>query len=148
MLRRGDIDIVTFTSSSTVHNLLELLVELGEGDSKADAAVKASAATEDMVTITGVEDVEQIRADHIVFLDEGDDVPPEFDAWLERNLKEGTRRKKKVIKKLLTRPVIACIGPITAETARDVGLRVDVVASEHTVEGLVEALKQSLVGEA
>jgi uroporphyrinogen III methyltransferase/synthase len=74
-LREGRIDIVTFTSSSTVRNLLALL-----GD---DAAV----------------------------------------------LKQGEPR-----------PQIACIGPITAETARENGLTVDVMAEEYTVEGLVEAL--------
>jgi uroporphyrinogen-III synthase len=36
--------------------------------------------------------------------------------------------------------LIACIGPITAQTARDLGLRVDVVAERYTIEGLVEAL--------
>ena len=35
---------------------------------------------------------------------------------------------------------VAVIGPITAETARNLGLRVDVVASEYTIGGLVEAL--------
>jgi uroporphyrinogen III methyltransferase/synthase len=35
---------------------------------------------------------------------------------------------------------IACIGPITAATARDAGLRVDVVAESFTVDGLVRAL--------
>ena len=35
---------------------------------------------------------------------------------------------------------VAAIGPITAETARDLGLRVDVVASEYTIGGLVAAL--------
>ena len=37
-------------------------------------------------------------------------------------------------------PVVACIGPITADTARAAGLSVDVVAAEHTIEGLVSAL--------
>lgn len=36
--------------------------------------------------------------------------------------------------------LIACIGPITAQTARDLGLRVDVVAERYTIEGLVEVL--------
>jgi len=40
--------------------------------------------------------------------------------------------------------LIACIGPITAQTARELGLRVHVVAERYTVEGLVEAL--ALVG--
>ncbi|MEE8466482.1 MAG: uroporphyrinogen-III C-methyltransferase [Dehalococcoidia bacterium] len=35
---------------------------------------------------------------------------------------------------------IACIGPVTTATARELGLRVDLEASEHTVEGLVDAL--------
>jgi len=36
--------------------------------------------------------------------------------------------------------VIACIGPITAETARSEGLTVDVVAPVYTMDGLVDAL--------
>ncbi len=35
---------------------------------------------------------------------------------------------------------IACIGPVTSATARELGLRVDLEASEHTVQGLVDAL--------
>lgn len=71
-LSAGEIDIVTFTSSSTVRNLLE---GLGVGGAA-----------------------------------------------------------------LLARTMVACIGPVTAETARDMGLRVDVVAEEHTVPGLVKAI--------
>ena len=41
---------------------------------------------------------------------------------------------------LADRAKVAVIGPITAETARDLGLRVDVVASEYTIGGLVAAL--------
>ena len=37
---------------------------------------------------------------------------------------------------------IACIGPVTAETAGRMGLDVDIVAREHTVPGLVEALEE------
>lgn len=37
-------------------------------------------------------------------------------------------------------PVVACIGPVTAATAREAGVEVTVEASEHTVDGLVEAL--------
>ena len=40
--------------------------------------------------------------------------------------------------------VVACIGPITAQTARAAGLTVDVVAAEHTIEGLVTALVDAL----
>ena len=42
----------------------------------------------------------------------------------------------------LGKPLVACIGPITAKTARELGLRVDVEASEHTVPGLVRALRE------
>lgn len=35
---------------------------------------------------------------------------------------------------------VACIGPVTAATARDMGLSVDVEATEHTTAGLVRAL--------
>jgi uroporphyrinogen-III synthase len=37
-------------------------------------------------------------------------------------------------------PVVACIGPVTADTARRLGLTVDVEAAEHTIDGLVDAL--------
>ena len=35
---------------------------------------------------------------------------------------------------------IACVGPVTAETARDAGLAVDIIAEEYTTRGLVRAL--------
>ena len=37
---------------------------------------------------------------------------------------------------------IACIGPKTAATATDAGLRVDIVAGEHTISGLVTAIEK------
>ena len=77
LLERGKIDVVTFTSSSTVRNLLELL-----GD---DASLFAGA-------------------------------------------------------------VVACIGPVTAQTAKEMGLRVDIVAKEHTIAGLVSELVEYYTG--
>ena len=41
---------------------------------------------------------------------------------------------------ILPYPVVACIGPITAQTAREVGLPVQVMAREYTTDGLVAAL--------
>jgi uroporphyrinogen III methyltransferase/synthase len=41
-------------------------------------------------------------------------------------------------------PFVACIGPVTAGTAVAAGLRVDVVAGVHTVDGLVAALVGAL----
>jgi uroporphyrinogen-III synthase len=38
-------------------------------------------------------------------------------------------------------PLVACIGPITAATARQSGFEVSLVAEEYTTQGLLEALK-------
>jgi uroporphyrinogen III methyltransferase/synthase len=72
-VRRGDVDALTFTSSSTVTNLCDLL-----GDVPAPQALVVS------------------------------------------------------------------IGPVTSKTALERGLRVDVEASEHTIDGLVDALLSAL----
>ena len=42
---------------------------------------------------------------------------------------------------LLAQSCVASIGPVTTETARRRGLRVDVTASEHTIPGLVAAVE-------
>jgi uroporphyrinogen III methyltransferase/synthase len=68
----GDIDLVTFTSSSTVTNLLDLL---------------------------------------------GPDGPA-----------------------LVAKAKVACIGPVTAATCLDKGIKPDIVAEEFTIAGLVEAI--------
>lgn len=41
---------------------------------------------------------------------------------------------------LLAKAKLACIGPITAQTAEELGLKVDEVATEYTIEGLVQVL--------
>ena len=41
---------------------------------------------------------------------------------------------------ILPNALIACLGPITAQTAREVGLRVNIMAKEYTIVGLVAAL--------
>lgn len=74
-IRSGEVDVVTFTSASTVRNLSTLL---------------------------------------------GGDLSP------------------------LRGAVIACIGPIVAAAAREAGLEPAVVATEHSIEGLVEALRVHL----
>jgi uroporphyrinogen III methyltransferase/synthase len=43
-------------------------------------------------------------------------------------------------------PVVACIGPVTAATAISAGLTVDVVAEEHSIDGLVRSLVGLLSG--
>ncbi len=42
-------------------------------------------------------------------------------------------------------PLVACIGPVTADTARELGVHVDAVAATHDVGGLVDAVV-ALVG--
>jgi len=73
MFKEGKIDIITFTSSSTVRNFLDLL-------------------------------------------------------------------KKENLPKILKKTKVVCIGPVTAETAKELGLRVDAVAEEYTIAGLVKAI--------
>lgn len=73
MLQDGEIDIITFTSSSTVKNFVSAL-----GENEVNALIKSAR--------------------------------------------------------------IACIGPITAETARQAGLPVHIEAKSYTIEGLVEAI--------
>ena len=69
-------------------------------------------------------------------LDEGIDIATFTSSSTVRNLLEalngdGSR---------LESSVIACIGPTTAATAREMGLRVDLVAERHNVEGLAESV--------
>ncbi|WP_426377417.1 uroporphyrinogen-III C-methyltransferase [Desulforudis sp. 1031] len=47
---------------------------------------------------------------------------------------------------LLSGVAVASIGPVTSATARELGLRVDVEASEHTIPGLVRELEKYFVG--
>jgi uroporphyrinogen-III synthase len=44
------------------------------------------------------------------------------------------------LSRLLSDVMIACIGPIAAETAEQMGLPVHVVAKPYTVQGLLHAL--------
>ncbi|MSQ08443.1 MAG: uroporphyrinogen-III C-methyltransferase [Dehalococcoidia bacterium] len=39
--------------------------------------------------------------------------------------------------RLINGTLVACMGPVTAETARELGIRVDAVAGEQSIEGLV-----------
>lgn len=48
--------------------------------------------------------------------------------------------KGKNTQELLNGVTIACIGPITADTALTMGLKIDITAEIYTIEGLVEAL--------
>jgi uroporphyrinogen-III synthase len=39
---------------------------------------------------------------------------------------------------------IACIGPVTAEATKELGLHVDIVARTHTIDDLVEAIENEI----
>ena len=39
-------------------------------------------------------------------------------------------------------PLIACIGQVTASAVKDIGWQVDIEAQEHTIKGLVNAIKE------
>ncbi|MDO8673711.1 MAG: uroporphyrinogen-III C-methyltransferase [Dehalococcoidia bacterium] len=83
MLNDGVIDVITFTSSSTVQNFLSLL---------------------------------------------------------EANCELAGENRAQWLSDLFSAVTIACIGPITAKTAVELGLRVDIVAEDYTIPGLVEAI--------
>ncbi len=85
LLQTRQLDILTFTSSSTVRNFMRWLVECESGD------------------------------------------PARSNTYLVTHN---------------PRPKIACIGPITSQTACELGLDVDIEAREFTIEGLVEAIVQ------
>lgn len=82
LLRKRQLDILTFTSSSTVRNFVSWLKSCEQ-----DAGSQAEHSDVSLAQLT-----------------------------------------------------IACIGPITAQTARELGLHVDIEAREFTIDGLVEAI--------
>lgn len=82
MLETQQLDILTFTSSSTVRNFMHWLIQCDR------------------------------------------DVANSFLSNISQN----------------TRPKIACIGPITSQTAREFGLEVHIEAQEYTIAGLIEAI--------
>jgi len=57
-----------------------------------------------------------------------------------RNLAAMARAADLHLPDVLAAATIACIGPITAATARDEGLPVHVVAQDYTIDGLIDAI--------
>jgi uroporphyrinogen III methyltransferase/synthase len=45
---------------------------------------------------------------------------------------------------VLAQLTVACIGPATAKAADSLGVRVDIIPEEHTIEGMCEALQKYL----
>jgi uroporphyrinogen III methyltransferase/synthase len=48
--------------------------------------------------------------------------------------------KSNNLHELLEDVIIACIGPVTADTASNLGIPVHIVANEYTVEGLITSI--------
>ena len=47
---------------------------------------------------------------------------------------------QKEYKSLLDGVVVACIGPVTAKTAEEYGMKIDIMPKEYTIPALVEAM--------
>lgn len=80
-----------------------------------------------------VEKLKQKEIDVITFTS-----PSTIKSFFE-NLKNSTWRE------YIDSVVIACIGPITAQTARKLGLQVTIEADTYTVEGLLEQVEQYFI---
>ena len=87
--------------------------------------------------------------------------PAETRAWPSERLRAGevdiaTFASSSTVKNLvrmlegdvapLKKTCVACIGPVTAATAKELGLDVAIVAREHTIPGLVDAILEGKGG--
>ena len=63
-----------------------------------------------------------------------------------RNLAAMTKQAELDLRQILDGRTAACIGPVTAGTARELGLSVHVIAREYTIDGLIEALIRHFTG--
>ena len=96
------------------------------------ADVNVIAAYRTVQAIVGLDVLDQIREqalDHVTFT--AASTVENFCALFDESER----------KTLIPRISAACIGPITADAARAAGFRVDVVADEYTIRGLVRALE-------
>jgi uroporphyrinogen-III synthase len=58
-----------------------------------------------------------------------------------KNFANLLKRREKNLDRYTDNAVIACIGPIAARAAHEIGLKVDIVADEYTIEGLLFAMR-------
>lgn len=94
-----------------VEDVVAYRTVLGDGDA---AAIREALAREEIQVVTFTSS-STVR--NFVKLIGGDNVP-----------------------ELMSKVVVASIGPITSNTARELGLRVDIEAKEYTINGLVQAI--------
>jgi uroporphyrinogen-III synthase len=119
LLYTRQLDILTFTSSSTVRNFIHWLVECAGKDD-----LVGELGSVGLTTPHGHDESRH----------------PTWEADVHD--KSGTYGIASLAWFAGVRPKIACIGPITSQTARELGLAVDIEAKEFTIDGLVEAIVQ------
>jgi uroporphyrinogen III methyltransferase/synthase len=101
-------------------------------------ALRAKGATVDEVTAyrtLAVGAPDELKA---LFEDGRIDIVTFTSSSTVRNLVAGLQGQQ--LPEIMSRCLVACIGPVTARTAKRLGVPVDVVAKEHTIAGLVEAV--------
>lgn len=82
-----------------------------------------------------------LSADALAALRQGVDLLTFTSGSTVRNLHDALKdADAQVADMIFANATIACIGPVTAETAQELGLQVAIVAQEHTIEGLVAAI--------
>ena len=119
LLQARLLDILTFTSSSTVRNFIHWLVECARKD--------------DIVGELGDVGLTAPR---------GNAESGHPARGVGTHVESGTYDIASLAWFAGGKPKIACIGPITSQTARELGLDVDIEAKEFTIDGLVEAIVQ------
>ena len=114
-----------------------LLPRAEEGNPELPSRLKALGAEARHLTLYRTELPPDARQRVLQALDQGLDMATFTSPSTVRNMAEALEGHVE----LLGPVVLACIGPVTAEAAREAGMKPQVVASEHTIRGLVQALK-------
>ena len=138
----------TFTSDGVIEGLRALGLSVGHvllpradiaGDALRECLIALGGAVDDVAAYRTVTPRDSIaRAKDL--LSEGIDIATFTSSSTVMNLFDLVNGNLAA----LSRSIIACIGPVTAATARELGLKVDIVAREHTIKGLVEALESNI----
>jgi uroporphyrinogen-III synthase len=122
LLQNGQLDILTFTSSSTVRNFVAWLKSfIAANLSEASAERVGWGNTDDDIAAN----LSEASAERVGWGNTDDDVSEQSDQILEQ---------------MTSNTQLASIGPITSQTARQLGLRIDIEAKEFTIDGLVDAI--------
>lgn len=125
--------------------------EIGDVEGKNFLLLRAEKAGRDIVEVlekrgATVEDIpvyrtvrEEVDPKRFAELDKGVDVIVYTSGSTARNFVAAYKESGRDTS-FLTNTLAACIGPVTADTARGLGLNVGVIAEEHTTNGLLDAL--------